>query len=200
MAKCIYYKSDSLSFNSREHVIPAGLGGKNTLPEGYVSDEVNNYFSALELKALRESIVGGIRNYLGPGKRGRKVIIKEDGLVTCRKEYNPHVQFLKRKSNAQGFDSDEYCFRLGFMYDKHTMLLPQILFLFDNHLALTAQIYSPGEFDNRLNNVGYCFDRVDAIEPENVIKIDNTNLYVLLYLSMVICFIHLKWRRTYLSI
>lgn len=40
------------------------------LPKGYVSDEVNTLFSALELKLARNSPITLPRMFIGPGKRG----------------------------------------------------------------------------------------------------------------------------------
>ena len=48
---CIYYgNKEDLTYNSREHIFPATIGGIETLPEGYVSDKANSYFSKLEVK------------------------------------------------------------------------------------------------------------------------------------------------------
>lgn len=70
--KCIYNgkTEKEASFMKREHVFPAGLGGKNMLNQGDVSDEVNEFFSKLELEFMRESIIQIPRIFLGPGKRG----------------------------------------------------------------------------------------------------------------------------------
>lgn len=70
--KCIYTKKTEVetSFTSREHIIPAGVGGKQQLPIGYVSDEANNLFSALELDFMRHSLISIPRQFYGPGKRG----------------------------------------------------------------------------------------------------------------------------------
>ena len=172
MNKCIYYKSDKLRFNGREHIIPASLGGKKMLPKGFVSDEVNNYFSTFESKALRETIVAGIRNFIGPGARGSRVVVQKNGLITCLKKYNPHINLLRSKNNNPGISYDESIYRLGFMYDRHTMFLPQVLFTFDNHLSLINQIYSPGEFDNKYNNVEACFSRIDTISEDELKEVE----------------------------
>ena len=43
---CIYYGDmPGLTYNKREHIFPAGLGGKAMLPKGYVSDQANELFS-----------------------------------------------------------------------------------------------------------------------------------------------------------
>ncbi len=69
MYKCIYLEKEDLTFNSREHVIPAGLGCIDKLPIGVVSDEANNLFSKYEKIFLEESFVGFVRK-LNIGKRG----------------------------------------------------------------------------------------------------------------------------------
>lgn len=91
MDKCIYlYKQDSnLTYNSAEHIIPAGLGGIKKLPKGYVSDEANNFFSKIEKKALRTSFLTGNRLRHGPGKRGNQKVQKEKApVITLLKEEN----------------------------------------------------------------------------------------------------------------
>ena len=54
-ALCIYTKKTDTdaSFKTREHIIPKCIGGIECLPLGWVSDEVNNEFSALELEFAR---------------------------------------------------------------------------------------------------------------------------------------------------
>lgn len=70
--KCIYNEKeeDQATFEKREHVFPAGIGGINMLNQGDVSDEINEFFSKLELQFMRESIIQIPRMFLGPGKRG----------------------------------------------------------------------------------------------------------------------------------
>ncbi len=57
METCIYLfdKKCELSYKKKEHVISAGIGGKRTLPKGYVSDQANEMFSKYELMCLRYS-------------------------------------------------------------------------------------------------------------------------------------------------
>lgn len=78
MNKCIYLTeaSENLKYNSEEHIIPAGLGGMQKLPKGYVSDKINNMFSKYELKAMRNSLLTGNRMKHGPGKRGNQNVKK----------------------------------------------------------------------------------------------------------------------------
>ncbi|MFB6434222.1 hypothetical protein [Bacillus thuringiensis] len=73
MEKCIYLKDSKqqLSFDSEEHIFPAGLGGIRKLPKGYVSDECNNFFSGMETEFMRRSPLAIPRQFVGPGKRGK---------------------------------------------------------------------------------------------------------------------------------
>jgi len=73
MKKCIYLKGiePELTFNSGEHIIPAGIGGIMKLPHGVVSDKINTeIFSGLELEFMRNSPISLPRQFHGPGKRG----------------------------------------------------------------------------------------------------------------------------------
>lgn len=68
---CIYYgNSPELTYENREHVFPAGLGGKQRLAIGVVSDQANKLFSPMEMKLMRQSPVGLLRMLFGPGDRG----------------------------------------------------------------------------------------------------------------------------------
>ena len=68
---CIYLKGiGGLLYKSEEHVFPQALGGKVALPLGYVSDRFNNDISKLEQEFIRDSFIGTIRQFYGPGKKG----------------------------------------------------------------------------------------------------------------------------------
>lgn len=68
---CIYLGDrDDLTYNKQEHVFPAGLGGKQMLNNGVVSDQANEMFSPLELKLMHSSLIAFDRMMFGPGKRG----------------------------------------------------------------------------------------------------------------------------------
>ena len=99
------------------------------MPLGYVSDEANKFFSPIELSALRESIVGGIRTFWGPGKRGEKVGCTQQGLIICRDNYSPHVQLLKIKVEDNSI-LQEYRFKIGFMYDNFLIQNTLVFFSF----------------------------------------------------------------------
>jgi len=69
---CIYTKMDdtNATFKSGEHIFLAAIGGKRKLPVSYVSHEINNLFSKIELQFSRESVIALNRALQGPGKRG----------------------------------------------------------------------------------------------------------------------------------
>lgn len=116
---CIYTKKakPNLSFLKREHVIPAGLGGINTLPLGSVSDEINEAFSKIERTALQHSFVSINRGNFGPGKRGS---------LNVKKVKNPIIMVIK-----EGEGSDE-SFRLGYLFAGEIYLIPQIYLDFND--------------------------------------------------------------------
>jgi len=70
---CIYSKKTirNATFDTREHIIPACIGGMQRLPIGYVCDDVNSIFSKLERPFARRSTISIMRRFLGPGKRGK---------------------------------------------------------------------------------------------------------------------------------
>lgn len=70
---CIYSNKDdsTTTFNSAEHIIPKSIGGIRCLPKGWVSDEVNNGFSRLELGFSRENPIVAIQRMFAPDM-GRK--------------------------------------------------------------------------------------------------------------------------------
>lgn len=71
---CIYTRkteADGANFIEQEHILSAGLGGKTCLEKGVVSDEVNALFSIWETQFLRYSPISILRQFYGPGKRGK---------------------------------------------------------------------------------------------------------------------------------
>lgn len=68
---CIYYGDrPGLTYNKREHVIPASLGCTTMLPRGWVSDQANEFFSRMEDDLMHRSVISINRNFFGPGQRG----------------------------------------------------------------------------------------------------------------------------------
>ena len=69
---CIYYGNlTELTYKSREHVLPAALGCCTKLESGVVSDQANEFFSAIERNVLEHSLIQIPRIINGPGKRGK---------------------------------------------------------------------------------------------------------------------------------
>lgn len=120
---CIYlHESEKiLSYLKREHVIPAGLGGKAKLPKGMVSDQANKLFSEYELIALRKTLLSINRNNNGPGKRGS---------LSVDKVTSPQINLFEVIEEEQGkhIDTEYAPVKLGFLFMGNTYILPQILF------------------------------------------------------------------------
>jgi hypothetical protein len=119
MNHCIYTNKSEphLTFSKREHVIPAALGGINTLPLGSVSNEINESFSKIERVALQHSFLSINRGNFGPGKRGS---------LNIKKVKNPNVMVVKEGENSHEV------FRLGFIFAGETYLIPQIYLDFND--------------------------------------------------------------------
>ena len=98
-----------MTYNSAEHIIPAGLGGIKKLPKGYVSDQANNLFSKMEIKALRYSVLAGNRLRHGPGKRGNQKV---------KKEKTPVIRLLNEQDNNN--------LTLGYIFMGAAYIIPQI--------------------------------------------------------------------------
>ena len=73
MPKCIFSGADetTATFSEREHIFPKCIGGVRCLPLGYVSDEVNQSFSKMELGFARENPIVVTRRMFSP-PMGRK--------------------------------------------------------------------------------------------------------------------------------
>lgn len=121
METCIYLKESQtpLTYNSREHVIPAGLGGIAKLPKGTVSDEANSIFSRREIVALRETILAINRRNNGPGKRGSESVYSIK---------NPHITVLEDASNSESSVNGQVLFpvKLGYLFSGEVYIIPQI--------------------------------------------------------------------------
>lgn len=162
MNKCIYKENGDLRFNKSEHVIPAGLGGMKTLPKGYVSDKMNETFSAIEAKALRTSIIAGVRNFVGPGHRGKMIISKK---------MKPHMNILKLNTDCSASVESVFMYKMGFMLDRKTKFLPQILFKFSSNLEIEQAVYSPGGFNNEYNSLTIFLKALVGLNSKKIIPI-----------------------------
>jgi len=104
---CIYLGNQSgLTYNSGEHVIPAGLGGIQKLPDHFVSRQFNTGISNLERGFMRTSILSFPRQILGPGKRGS---------LNAAKATKSQVIVHQNKSDADLFSLGFV--KLGIPYD-----------------------------------------------------------------------------------
>lgn len=113
MEHCIYYKKhEGLRFDKQEHIIPAGLGGKQMLAKGVVSDEANEMFSKTELKVLRDSFIGLNRMNNGPGKRGS---------LKLKKVKSPTITVLRPDVANEKID-----ILLGFIFMGESVVIPQL--------------------------------------------------------------------------
>jgi hypothetical protein len=121
---CIYFSNTKkdLSYKEREHVIPASLGGKATLPRGMVSDQANELFSKYELKAIRSTFLSINRNNNGPGKRGS---------LSVKKIEAPLIRLFSVVENGleNNLDTKYAPIRLGFLFCGRVYMITQILFL-----------------------------------------------------------------------
>ena len=69
---CIYFGNDNkLTYETREHILPAALGCHTKLEKGVVSDQANRYFSPIERDVIEHSFIQMPRIIQGPGKRGK---------------------------------------------------------------------------------------------------------------------------------
>ncbi len=160
MNYCIYEKNKKLNFSKVEHIIPAGLGGTKTLPKGYVSDEINEFFSAIEAKALRTTLISGFRNFIGPGHRGK---------MTVSKKLNPHMNILKLNKKYKINIDNIYKSKMGFMLDRKTVFISQIAISFNSNLEVKHAIYCPGVYNDINNNLKAFLDSLKKIEEKNII-------------------------------
>jgi hypothetical protein len=115
---CIYYKDrQNLNYTTREHIVPAGLGGIAKLPIGMVSDEFNNDISELEKAFIRDSLPSVARQLEGPGKRGK---------LGDRHATKSEISVVKSTN------TDEKVFALGYVKLGKVFEIPQI-FLNDSN-------------------------------------------------------------------
>ncbi len=75
MSKCIFCKSTTGKFTTREHILPESLGGGDwaVLPEGLLCDKCQNFFgSSIEQQALADYPFSYFRVFSGiPTKKGK---------------------------------------------------------------------------------------------------------------------------------
>lgn len=124
METCIYLfdKKAELTYKKQEHIITAGIGGRRTLPRGYVSDQANEIFSKYELKCLRYSPLLLERARHGPGKRGS---------ININSINVPDVLSLQPILETA---NQNYICPLGFLFHDNAYLIPQNIIVFKDEL------------------------------------------------------------------
>lgn len=137
MKKCIYLKHPEsyLSFTSKEHIIPAGIGGLTTLDLGVVSDQANNIFSGIELYFMRNSVISLLRQFFGPGKRGS---------LSPKRATRSHIHVMTNINNP-------YDVNLGYLRLGQPHLIPQILITTNNEFRIMFDKFD-GDFDKQFDN------------------------------------------------
>ena len=159
MSTCIYLKKSepNVTFTAREHIIPAGIGGIHKLELGYVSDEINNAFSKLELNFMRNSITALPRQFVGPGKRGD---------LSEKKGSKSNIHIMTNNEN----DGDV---KLGYIKLSKPYHIPQIL-IYSNDTVEFCFNQTDGEYGIQLtdfiNNLRGFKDSLNLIVNEKVPK------------------------------
>lgn len=105
---CIYLGDDvDLTVKSEDHIFPACVGGTMKLSNQAVCAEANKRFSALENVFSHESMISMLREFYGPGKRGKSKVPK--GVI--RTIYN----------------EQDHQYNLGYLFEGKPILIPQII-------------------------------------------------------------------------
>lgn len=143
MGNCIYFcdKHRGLTYKNSEHIISSAIGGRRTLPKGYVSNQANNFLSKYELACMRYSPLFIERAKLGPGKRGSFNINKID---------DPDILALEPIKR----NSSQYTCPLGFLFLDKAYIIPQFIVIFDNNLQDYNVVYLKIDCPNFTNVAG----------------------------------------------
>lgn len=160
MGNCIYFcdKHRGLTYGNTEHIISSAIGGRRTLPKGYVSDQANNFLSKYELACTRYSPLFIERAKLGPGKRGSFKINKID---------DPDILSLEPTKK----NSSNYTCPLGFLFLDKVYIIPQLVIMFDNNLQDFNVVYLKGNYPNISNMADIDWDS----QLHNLLSSDKKN-------------------------
>lgn len=162
---CIYYgNEEELTYDSREHIFPATIGGISKLPKGYVSDQANKYFSKLESRAITESFIGFEKMFFGPGNRGKA----KPGRMPI---------LLLRTQNSES---------MGFCFKGKPRLIPQIVILKDSktaHISRDLKLQTNEDITKLFDAIRNFDDKYTLIEnkpdiSDFIIGFYNKRLYV----------------------
>ncbi len=187
---CIYLKKTEpeVTFNSAEHIIPAGIGGIRKLNYGTVCDQVNTgIFSNIEKDFMRNSIISIPRQFYGPGKRGSlspqnaskskvHVMTQKDevdevslGYIKLGKPHQiPQFKINKDKEMIMIFDlyDGDYNEQLNIFINKLGDFDGQYILINDKKFLKDEIIV--GFYENRWYVASY--KEIDKIELEKIIK------------------------------
>lgn len=147
MGNCIYYcdKHRRLTYKNGEHIISSAIGGRRTLPKGYVSDQANNFLSKYELACMRYSPLFIERAKFGPGKRGSFNINKID---------EPDILSLEPTQK----NSSNYTCPLGFLFLNKAYTISQLIIIFDNDLQDFNVVCLKANYPNFSDVTGFDWD------------------------------------------
>jgi len=147
MGNCIYYcdRYRGLTYKNGEHIISSAIGGRRTLPKGYVSDQANNFLSKYELACMRYSPLFIERAKFGPGKRGSFNINRIE---------DPDVLSLEPTKR----NSSNYTCPLGFLFLDKAYIIPQLVVVFDNNLQDFNVIYLKADHPEFSDVIGFDWD------------------------------------------
>lgn len=151
---CIYLGSkDELTYETQEHVFPAGLGGCEKLEKGVVSDQANSYFSKIERNVLKKSLLQINRIIDGPGKRGS---------LSEKKATTSDVMLMEHNG--------QQC--LGYMKQSEGYILEQII-ICNEKIEFHAGTEKSGDPINECNSL---IDKINNLGEKYVpIKLPNEN-------------------------
>lgn len=160
--KCIYMinSKQELTHESREHIIPASIGGIKKLEKGVVSDQANQIFSPLELSFTRDNpLISLNRQFEGPGKRGSLNLNSAT------------------KSKVHVLDNDG-SLSLGVLHLGKQEVISQIVLVFDGDSNLIeANIKKPGSHLSKIEESDVFFEDLltDKIKTDDLVEVVNEN-------------------------
>ena len=149
MNKCIYTNKDDAdaTFISAEHVFPKCIGGLYCLPKGFVSDQINNEFSKIELTFARENPIISLN----------RIFYKRFGRIKHKNRYK--ISVFK--------DAETSKLSLGYILDAKPICLDQVILPNITEKSLAGKItynmiLSPSAEVTNKDKVDYFFDKLSS--------------------------------------
>ena len=174
---CIYYQNQNdLTYEKREHVLPAALGCHTKLESGIVSDQANEYFSPLERSVLKESLILLPRIFEGPGKRGKlsskKVTASAPSQVTS--DGDVFLGYIKKTGEAvSSHSSDQFIInsenKIRFQTEKSTESTKSDMMELRKRIVNMGEKYVPVNMPDAKDGVTFiaCYDNKIHIGCKN---------------------------------